>query len=131
MTKKELEEKIIDKYRKEGCIFLYKSECDRAYCYLNSGLIIVDVNKIMNPTDTFIFDLLHEIGHIMSNKEGMKRWEEEASATEWAIKEAKKYNITISQNTRNRYDKYINDWITYARKHKSKNIPTKEYVCNW
>lgn len=53
------------------------------------------------------FTLLHEIGHIMTTKSGMRRAESEYYATVWALEEAKKYDIEIPQKTIEAYQKYI------------------------
>ena len=53
------------------------------------------------------FTLLHEIGHIMTTKSGMRRAESEYYATVWALEEAKKYDIEIPQKTIEFYQKYI------------------------
>lgn len=53
------------------------------------------------------FTLLHEIGHIMTTKSGMRRAESEYYATVWALEEAKKYDIEIPQKTIEAYQEYI------------------------
>ena len=41
------------------------------------------------------FELLHEVGHIVSNKSTMRRCEQEYYATVWAVERAKEYGLTI------------------------------------
>ncbi len=53
------------------------------------------------------FDLLHEIGHLEANRPGMRRAEEEYSATVWALERCAEYGIEISLRTWNRYQQYI------------------------
>lgn len=81
-----------------------------------------------NPTENDLFDLLHEIGHIKTNIVGMKRCEEEFFATQWAIDNMKKYNVTISKDLLSDFQNYIWMWRDVGIKHKAKTIPTRKQL---
>lgn len=53
------------------------------------------------------FDLLHEVGHIMTTTSKMRRVEAEFYATIWAIERCKEYGLEIPTLILNRYQKYI------------------------
>jgi len=53
------------------------------------------------------FELLHEVGHIMTTKSTMRRCESEYYATQWAIDRAKEYGITIPDSIIKLYQDYI------------------------
>lgn len=56
---------------------------------------------------TSTFTLFHEIGHIMTDKGGMRRAEQEYYATVWAIEECKKYGLQVPQYIIDSYQRYI------------------------
>ena len=58
------------------------------------------------------FTLFHEIGHIETNKCGMRRCEEEYHATVWAIEKCKEYSLEVPTRTINEYQDYINEEYT-------------------
>jgi len=97
-----------------------------AYCYVPERIICISCDNFLNPTPTSLFDLLHEIGHIMTNKPGMKRCEEEFYATQWAIAEMKKYKYEISDKRKNVFQEYIWKWRDTAIKLKAKSVPSRE-----
>lgn len=54
------------------------------------------------------FELLHEIGHIMTNKSKYKRCEQEYFATVWALQTAREvYNLEIPEKIIKDYQDYI------------------------
>lgn len=53
------------------------------------------------------FTLLHEVGHIMTHTNKMRRCESEYYATIWALEECKKYGLTITDKIINEYQRYI------------------------
>lgn len=53
------------------------------------------------------FTLLHEVGHIETNHAGMRRVEEEYTATKWALDRAVEYGIGILDKIRQEYQEYI------------------------
>ena len=50
---------------------------------------------------------LHEIGHIVANTPGMKRWMREASAEEWAVKTIRQFGISVPRKAHSDGRKYI------------------------
>lgn len=56
---------------------------------------------------TSTFTLFHEIGHIMTDKGGMRRAEQEYYATVWALEECKKYGLQVPQTIIDIYQRYI------------------------
>lgn len=59
------------------------------------------------------FDLFHEIGHIVTTKPGMKRYEQEFYATKWGLDELKSFGLPIKRKYLTKYKKYISQ--TYDR----------------
>jgi hypothetical protein len=97
-----------------------------AYCYVPERIIYLHTDSFFNPTPSSLFDLLHEIGHIMTNKSGMKRCEEEYYATQWAISEMKKYDYMISDKRKDEFQQYIWKWRDTSIKLKAKTVPSRE-----
>lgn len=102
--------------------------CTTAYCYLPEKEIHFPLNEFKNPNSRSLFDFLHEIGHLETNKKGMKRCEEEFYATQWAIKQMKKYNFDINSRDKEIFQDYIWNWIETGIKLKGKNMPTKKQL---
>ncbi len=73
-----------------------------------------------------LFDLLHEVGHIKTHKRGMRKFEDEYYATEWAIKEIKKFDCMISEKRKDEFQRYIWQCVDIANHHHAKNVPPKE-----
>lgn len=53
------------------------------------------------------FDLFHEVGHIETTMQGMKRAEQEYYATCWAIDRCREYNLAIPEEVLHIYQRYI------------------------
>lgn len=98
------------------------------YCYLKSKEIHFEQKRFDKPTSRDVFDLLHEIGHLETNKPGMKRCEEEYYATMWAIEKMKKYDFDIPQNDKAEFQEYVWKWREIGIKHKAKTIPSKKQL---
>lgn len=92
----------------------------------NAGYVYFKYETIFSPKEDDLTDLLHEIGHIVTNRDKMKRCVEEYLATQWAIDHAKKYNVRFSKKRINEFQNYIYKWRETGIKHKAKNIPSKE-----
>jgi hypothetical protein len=115
--------KIVNKYKDKIIIIFYEGN---SLCYRNNKIIFLS-NKIKdNPIDDNIFEMLHEIGHILNNDDSMKKCEREYNATVWAIKESKKYRLNISNNCKKLYQNYING---FARNRKT--ISVKDVQLCW
>ena len=74
------------------------------------------------------FELLHEIGHIMTTKTFMRRCEEEFYATQWAIEIAKEYGMDIPQKVISEYQRYINMELERGLRRHGKDYPTREQM---
>lgn len=68
-----------------------------------------------------LFDLAHEIGHIMTNHAGMTRMAEEYAATCWAIDVFKEYGLTVPDRVMHDYQLYIINEYVRGRRHHGKN----------
>lgn len=82
------------------------------------------------PAESYrsLYDLLHEIGHIETNKAGMKRCEQESEATLWANAHIKELGLPLKRKIINKFKKYIRR--TYdrgIRRGLSKRIKSKLY----
>ena len=76
-----------------------------------------------------LFDLLHEIGHIETNRSSMLRCEQESEATRWAVNRLKELGFPIKQRILKLYKEYIN--MTYergVRRGMQKRVKSKLYL---
>lgn len=99
-----------------------------SYCYVPEKIIYIYSKGFLYPDQNFLFDLLHEIGHIETNVAGMKRCEEEFYATQWAIKKMKKYDCEISDLRKKEFQNYIWKWREIGMKLGGKNMPSKSQL---
>ena len=99
---------------------------DGFYSYLQSREVAVEPHAFINPDAWDLFALLHEIGHILTNTNKMKRCEQEYLATQWAIKEAKEIGFEVPPRYIETYQDYIWNWRDRAIKLKAKVVPSKE-----
>ena len=118
-------DKIIDRYNKKKKMYIIFYDGD-SICYRGVSMIFLSDKIKKNPTDDNIFEMLHEIGHILNNDDTMKKCEREYYATVWAIKESKKYKLKISKECKNMYQDYING---FARNRKT--ISVKDVQLCW
>lgn len=122
----ELQYEVINKY-KEIIDFRVSSQTV-AYCYVPERIVYIHTHDFLYPTVNSFFDLLHEIGHILTNTSDMKRCQEEFYATEWAINEMKKYGYELSDERKNEFQQYIWKWRETGIKLKGKNMPNKNQL---
>ena len=126
----EIQNEIINMYKDTIDFRIDNKDC--AYCYVPEKIIYLNGKDLLYPTVESLFDLLHEIGHILTNTSKMKRCEEEFYATQWAITEIKKYGYTLSDKRKDEFQQYIWAWRETGIKHKAKNIPKKEQlILSW
>lgn len=99
----EIENELIKKYKiliiqNSGCRSRMHAHCDgsRRICKWEA------CNSLVN-----LFELAHEIGHIMTKTSKMRRCESEYFATVWAIQELAKYNLQVPENQIKAYQRYI------------------------
>lgn len=89
----------------------------------NTGLVCFRKEIIENPSTLDLFDLLHEIGHIMSNNEQMAKCECEFYATQWAIDIARKYDVKITFDRFSRYQTGIIEIMEEEKNNGIRNVP--------
>lgn len=110
MNYKDIQNEVIKKYRIDLCDGTRCKDGDwrRTHAHIKQRRVCKwkQANSIRST-----FTLLHEIGHIMNNRSGMRRAEEEYFATVWAIEECKKYGIDVPKKIIDDYQEYIDDEI--------------------
>ena len=114
---------ILNKYKNKMIFLFYNGD---SICYRNIHMVYLSNRIKEDPCDDNIFELLHEIGHIMNNTDEMKTCEEEYYATVWAINESKKYKLQITDECKKMYQTYINN---FARKRKT--ISIEDVILHW
>ena len=114
--RKEVDEVFFDsgKYRLTHQCFC--GDDSVAHCHLGLGLIYQSKSDYENITPETLFDLLHEIGHLESNTDGMTRQEEEFFATQWALERMKLYDFQLPKKRQKEFDEYINGYSSRRNK---------------
>lgn len=87
-----------------------------AHCHLEFGLVFQSKEDFETLTPENLFDLLHEVGHLETNTEGMTRQEEEYFATEWALQRMKLYDFRLPKARQRQFDDYINGYSSRRNK---------------
>jgi hypothetical protein len=104
-----------------------KSVCwQRTHVHVKERRICKHTPKESYPS---LLTLLHEIGHIYTDKSGMKRCEQESEATMWAVNRLKELGLPIKRKYIKPYKDYIR--MTYnrgVRRGLSKKIKSKLYI---
>lgn len=67
------------------------------------------------------FELLHEVGHIMTTKSKMRRAEAEYHATMWALRRCMEYEINVPDSIIKKYQDYIDREIERGMRRGGKN----------
>lgn len=99
----EIQKELIDKYK---IVIVENSTCyGRTHAHCDGTRRICKWKQANSIISTFT--LMHEIGHIMTFKSGMRRCEDEYFATIWALERAKEYGIEIPQREIEKYQRYI------------------------
>lgn len=104
----------------------FGDEDDSYYSYIMSRRIILPKLIRSKQTEWSLFAFLHEIGHVLTNTNKMKRCTQEYLATQWAIKEAREIGFNVPKMFLETYQDYIWKWRETSIKHRGKNVPTKE-----
>ena len=125
-SKNEKWNKIMRDYNDQITLCFTKE--DTPFCRYELKNIYFKYEVYMNPTEEDLFDLLHEIGHIITNHAKMKRCEEEFYATQWAINNLKRYDVEVSNELLDVFQRYIWKWREIGIKHGAKNIPSKKQL---
>lgn len=94
-----------------------KGECGtrghkRGFATLKSRIVHYD-SKIC--TRATLQGGLHEIGHIVANVDGMKRWEKEESAERWANDRMRELGISIPRRILKLGKSYVSRWKRFGR----------------
>ena len=100
----EIQDEIIKKYRVKvsiGCPLSYRTRT-HAHPELRQVCKWKQSNSIQST-----FTLLHEVGHIETDRAGMRRAEQEYHATVWAIERCKEYGIEVPAKIIKAYQDYI------------------------
>ena len=99
---------------------------DGFYARLSERDVVVPAATFETADDWDVFALLHEIGHIMTNKPTQKRCVKEYLATQWALEEASKLGFIVERSYIENYQDYIWWWREMSTKLRGKNVPGKE-----
>ena len=123
---KELQDKVIQDYK---VIIVTDSKCwSRTHAHCNDGTRRVCKWKQVESYPATL-ELFHEIGHLETDKSGMKRAEQESEATIWGINKMKEFGLPIKRKYANQYKDYVR--MTFdrgVRRGLKKNIKSKLYM---
>ncbi len=133
MTNKDLFECICRMYGREMFIHSGKMAPDESgYSYVSLREVVLPERAFHNPTGWDALTLLHEIGHIKTNRDRMKVYEKEYLATQWSADEAKKWGFTIIERWKKTYQEYIFSKRTMCIRKGGKNVPPeRELMIRW
>ena len=102
----DIQQDAVERYSVTLCYGEYcKSDWQRTHVHVREKRICkwYPKNSIQST-----FTLLHEIGHIMTNKSTYRRCEQEYYATVWALKEAREYyKLEIPDSIIKEYNDYV------------------------
>ena len=99
----EIQNEIIKKYK---IVIVENSTCrSRTHSHCDGTRRICKWKQANSLASTFT--LLHEVGHIMTTTNKMRRVEEEYYATIWALERCKEYGIKVFDKIIKDYQKYI------------------------
>lgn len=102
----DIQNEVIKKYRvhvSAGCPLGYRTRT-HAHPKLRQVCKWKQANSIPST-----FTLLHEVGHIETDRPGMRRAEQEYHATVWALERCKEYSIEVPRALIEKYQKYIDE----------------------
>ena len=100
----DIQNEVIAKYRVKvslGCPLSYRTRT-HAHPELRQVCKWKQANSIQAT-----FTLLHEVGHIETDRRGMRRAEQEYHATVWALERCKEYGLEVPGNLIKSYQDYI------------------------
>lgn len=118
MTLKEIQQDAILRY---NITINTKSTCwGRTHAHIKGRMICKwKPKRSIHST----FTLLHEIGHIETNKFNMRRCEQEFYATQWAVDRFHEYGLEIPDSIRETYQDYIDEELARGLRRGGKNYP--------
>lgn len=100
----EIQKEVIEKYK---IVIVENSTCrSRMHAHCDGTRRICKWKQ--KNSIVALFDLLHEVGHIMTTTSKMRRVEAEYYATIWALERCKEYDIEVPSLIKITYQKYIN-----------------------
>ncbi len=124
---------IFSHYGKE--MWIHSGDCgpdNRAYSYISLKEVILPCETFRHPTEWDIMALLHEIGHIKTNKEKMRVFEKEFLAVQWSADEAKRWDFKIKSEWKTIYQDYIWEKRDICIRKKGKNVPDRDaLIIHW
>ena len=118
----ELEKELISKYK---ILIIENSSCrSRMHAHCDGSRRICK----WSPSNSIVslFELAHEIGHIMTKTSKMRRCESEYYATVWAIEKFKEYDLIVPESILDKYQKYIYMELDRGLRRHGKNYPSRE-----
>ena len=127
-TYKEIQTEILKKYKKKFTFILDHPE-STSFCFYPAGKIFISKKQYLNPNNKNIFIMLHEIGHAETSTLQMTFTEREFYATQWAIKEMKKYNREINQDVRDWFQNYV--WDYCKKEYPKQKNKIKQFTLQW
>lgn len=99
----EIQKEVIEKYK---IVIVENSTCrSRMHAHCDGTRRICKWKPLNSSKATF--ELLHEVGHIMTKTSKMRRCESEYYATIWALECCKEYGIEVSDKLMASYQRYI------------------------
>ena len=118
---------IYSTYYQEMGIYAGESyKKDRGCAYISAKVICLPKNVLDDPSEWNIFEFLHEIGHIKTNKVSMRVYEKEYLATQWAAEEANRIGFKVKSSWKKIYQDYIWHKREICINKGGKNVPDKE-----
>ena len=130
---KELFFQVYNKYSPE--MWIHEGDPGRgngACAYLIRREIVLPEGTFSHPEEWDILVLLHEVGHIRTNKPKMKSYEKEYHAVQWSAKEAKRIGLPVKELWKEAYQDYIWKKRQLSINRKGKNVARKEeLVVEW
>lgn len=129
MTYIEIQNEVVKKYRIDLCDGTKcKSDWTRTHAHVKQRRVCKwkQANSVQST-----FTLLHEIGHIMTTKSGMRRAESEYYATVWAMEECKKYGIEVPSKTIKKYQDYIDREVDRGKRRGGQWYGKMQLVKEW
>ena len=127
-TYKAIQTAILKKYKKKYSFILDYPE-ETSCCRYFIGQILISEKQYLHPTAKNVFIMLHEIGHAETSNIQMTFTEREFYATQWAIKEMKRYNFEVNQKIKDWFQDYIWDYCQKEYPKQKKRI--KEFTLQW
>ena len=94
------------------------AKCERAGSH-HRGFADVE-NRVIHldrgyATRSTVLRALHEIGHVVTYKPGMKRWEREQASQRWAVETMRKYHLPVPREAQRRARIYIARMARWGR----------------